>query len=257
MVPQLQETDGNRNADAFTALEDGVHAALETYSNVHRGSGHNSMVTTHLYEQARDIVLEYLGLNKEKFKVIFCTPRRAGLLMEKLDPARYRCLSSADIGLPLGLRALAVETKALPGGPPFQPGGGTARLVSPSWVIWARSPDKFEAGTPAIINVIAFAKALRLIQHFGKDALKSTAGELLTAAEILQLEIPEKDSGRALLEEFRQTWIGRDFPVPTLEGSRPFINLDNGASTPTFKPIWEAVSRTWRQPRQVQEDIIY
>ena len=51
--------------EAFAELERGVHAALETYSNVHRGSGHNSMVSTHLYEQARDIVLEYLGLNKK------------------------------------------------------------------------------------------------------------------------------------------------------------------------------------------------
>ena len=53
----------NEIAAAFTELERGVQAALETYSNVHRGSGHNSLVTTQLYEQARDIVLDYLGLN--------------------------------------------------------------------------------------------------------------------------------------------------------------------------------------------------
>jgi len=45
------------NTEAITELERGVHAALETYSNVHRGSGHNSMVTTHLFELGRDIVL--------------------------------------------------------------------------------------------------------------------------------------------------------------------------------------------------------
>lgn len=67
----------HETAGAFTELERGVHAALETYSNVHRGSGHNSLVSTHLFEQARDIVLEYLGLNKDKYVVIFCTPRRA------------------------------------------------------------------------------------------------------------------------------------------------------------------------------------
>ena len=77
-------------------------------------------------------------------------------------------MSSQDIGLPLGVRALAVERKALPGGAPFQTGGGTARLVSPGWVIWAKAPDRFEAGTPAIVNVIAFAVALRLIQQFRK-----------------------------------------------------------------------------------------
>jgi len=60
----------NKTYQPFVELERSVHAALETYSNVHRGSGHNSMVTTHLFEQARDIVLEYLGLNKRKYKVI-------------------------------------------------------------------------------------------------------------------------------------------------------------------------------------------
>ena len=54
--------------DTFDDLERGVHAALETYSNVHRGSGHNSIVSTHLFEQARDIVLEHLGLEIDEHK---------------------------------------------------------------------------------------------------------------------------------------------------------------------------------------------
>lgn len=62
--------------DKFPELEQGVHAALETYSNVHRGSGHNSIVSTHLYEQARKIVLEYLGLGGDRYVAIFCTPSR-------------------------------------------------------------------------------------------------------------------------------------------------------------------------------------
>ena len=43
---------------------------------------------------------------------------------------------------------------------------------------------------------------------------------------------------------------------PRWKAIRPFINLDNGASTPTFTPIWNAVCQTWRQPRQVQQEII-
>ena len=161
----------NEIAEAFTELERGVQAALETYSNVHRGSGHNSLVTTQLYEQARDIVLDYLGLSKDRYTIVFCAPRRAELLKAQLKPKSYQCLSSEDIGLPLGIRALAIDRKALPGGVPFQTGGGTARLVAPRWVIWAKAPDRFEAGTPAIVNVIAFAKALRLIQQFRKGCL--------------------------------------------------------------------------------------
>ena len=252
----------NDSADAFAALERGVYAALETYSNVHRGSGHNSLASTHLYEQAREIVLQYLGLDSDKYVVIFCTPRRAEALKAHLKPRSYQMVSSQNIGLPLGLRALAVERQALPGGAPFQTGGGTTRLVSRGWVIWAKGPDRFEAGTPAIVNVIAFAAALRLIQRFGKDAFQDAAAQELavagdlTAAEILHHDELDKYSGRELLDQLRQTLIGRDVCVPTVEGTRPFINLDNAASTPTFMPIWDVVRRTWGQPQEVQQAII-
>ncbi len=169
--------------------------------------------------------------------VIFCTLRRAEALKARLDPKSYQVLSSQDIGLPLGVRALAVERKALPGGTPFQVGGGTARLVSPGWVIWARSPDKFEAGTPPIVNVIALAQALRLIRHFGKDAFQAAAVEKRTAIEILYHDKLEQCAGRELLDEFKQTLIGQRAPVPTIEGPQPYINLDNGTSTPTFTSI--------------------
>jgi hypothetical protein len=95
-------------SDMFNELESGVFAALETYSNVHRGSGHNSMVTTYLYEKAREIVLEYLGLNKKKFVVIFCTPRRAALLIGQLRPGSFTSVASHDFRLSLGVWALAV-----------------------------------------------------------------------------------------------------------------------------------------------------
>ena len=113
--------------EAFTELTHSLHTALETYSNVHRGSGHNSLVSTHLYEQAREIVLEHLGLDQDRYTVVFCTPRRAEQLKDRLKAGSYHILSSQEIGLPLGLRAVAVARNALPAGAPFQAGGGTAR----------------------------------------------------------------------------------------------------------------------------------
>ena len=246
----------NASATAFTELARGVQTALETYSNVHRGSGHNSLVTTQLYEQAREIVLEYLGLSKDCYTIVFSTPRRAELLTAGLKPKDYHCLSSEDIGLPLGVRAIAIDRKALPGGVPFQTGGGTARLVAPRWVIWAKAPDRVEAGTPAIINVIAFAKALQLIQQFGSNSFQNIPLEQQSANDILYHDELEQLSGRELLMQLKQTLIGRGVRVPTTEGDKPYINLDNGASTPTFTPIWKAVRQTWRQPRPVQQEII-
>jgi len=241
---------------SYEELERAVHAALETYSNVHRGRGHFSMVTTHLYEQARDIVLEYLELNKGIYIVIFCTPRVAEALKSKLKPESYHCLSSQDIGLPLGIRALVVKRKALPEGPPAQAGGGTARLVSHEWVLWEKAPDRFEAGTPAIVNVIAFAKALQLIKHSGDDTFRIAPSEKRSAAEILYNDELEKFTGRELLDRLKQTLIGKGKIVPTYEGDRPFINLDNSASTLTFSTIWDAARQTLHQSTQIQNEII-
>jgi len=233
-----------------------VYVALETYSNVHRGSGHKSMVSTHLYELARDIVLEYFGLKNGKYVVIFGTRRRAEALKSQLEPADYRCVSSQDMGLPLGVWALAVDRRALSDVTSFDTGGGTARLVSPGWVVRAKAPDKFEAGTPAIINVIAFARALQMSRHSEKSAFMHASSENRTAAEILYHDELEHYSGQQLLAELRKTRIGRGVLVPTMEGIRPYINLDNSASTPTFMPVWEAVCKAWRQSDQVLQEII-
>lgn len=240
----------------FVDLERGVHAALETYANVHRGSGHNSIVSTYLYEEARDIVLEYLGLSKGRYAVIFCTPSREAALKALLKQKDYLSVSSRDTGLPLGIRALAVKRRALPKGTPFQTGGGTTRIISPDWVVWADTPDRFEAGTPAIVSVIAFAKALRLIHQHGNEAFIDPSGEKLTAREIIYGDELEKYTGVELMDKLRQTLIGRGIQVPTTEGAKPFINLDNSASTPTFMPVWNAVRLTWRQPTQVQKEIV-
>jgi selenocysteine lyase/cysteine desulfurase len=242
---------------SYQELERAVYAALETYSNVHRGSGHNSMVSTYLYEQARDIVIEHLELKKGNYIVIFCSPRGAETLQANLIPKSYYCLSSQDIGLPLGVRAIVVRRKALPSQIPFMTGGGTARLVSPGWIIWARGAEKFEAGTPPIVNVIAFAKALQLIKLHGKDAFRLAPADRLTAPEILHSDELEKYSGIELLNELRQTLIGKDIIVPTLKGARPFINFDNSASTQTFKPVWNAVCKTWHLDSQVHNEIIH
>ncbi|PKP31326.1 MAG: hypothetical protein CVT99_09250 [Bacteroidetes bacterium HGW-Bacteroidetes-16] len=246
----------NDQVDAYSALERAVQLALNTYANVHRGSGHNSMVSTHLYEKARVIVLEYLALNKKKYVVIFCTRKSQAVIKTQLAPGSYKSISSEDIGLSLGVWALAVNKKALPHGAPLFSGGGTTKLVSKDWVIWADVPEKFEAGTPAIINVIAFAKALSLIQQKGKDIFLNPHTDKLPAAEILYQDQLESYSGKELLHELRQTLIGHDVLVPTMEGARPFINLDNSASTPTFTPVWNAFRQTWCQSTHVKQEII-
>ncbi len=144
----------------------------------------------------------------------------------------------------------------MPKGPPFQTGGGTAKLVSKEWEIWAGAPDRFEAGTPAIINVIAFARALRMIQQSGKDIFLDPAAEKMDANEILYHDELEGFTGKELLDKLRTTLIGRGTPVPTMEGIKPFTNLDNSASTPTFTPVWNAFRQTLHQPEKIKREII-
>ena len=240
----------------FAELESGVRSALETYSNVHRGRGHYSIVTTHLFEQASDIILEYLGLDKRVYTVIFCTEARASVLRSNLEAGSCTIISSHETGLCLGVTAVAVKRKALPKGLPYEAGGGTANLIGPDWVMWADAPGRFEAGTPAIINIIAFAKALRMSGKRGKITFTDQAAEKLSAEEILYTDDLVGYSGHELLARLRSSIIGLDTVVPTTEGSRPYINLDNAASTPAFEAVWDAVCKTLRQPLQVQKDII-
>ncbi len=249
------ETVSNR-VNFFDHLEDAVYATLETYSNVHRGSGHFSMVTTHLFEQAREIILNYLELDKNKYVVIFCSPDRAKIFASKLKKDSYHLLSSRDIGLPLGVDVLAVERKALPGGIPFQAGGGTTRLIAPKWIVWAKAPEKFEAGTPAIINIIAFTRALQLIKRNDTDRPDDGKTTELSSFDILYRDEFDKFSGKDLLEKLRQTLIGLNTRVPTMEGIKQYINLDNGASTQALAPVWKAVCQVWRQEERIHKEII-
>jgi selenocysteine lyase/cysteine desulfurase len=241
---------------AFAELKQSLRAAIETYSNVHRGSGHFSMVTTRLFEQARRQVLEFVEVRASDAVVVFCAPRRAEILKAQCGAGLLRCLSSEQFGLALGVTALVAKRSALPHGAPSEAGGGTARLVSRDWVVWAKAPCKFEPGTPAIVNVIAFAKALQMTKRLGINRFERPPSTASSAEDILYKDELEALSGRELLEGLRRMHIGKEVLVPTRLGNQPFVNLDNGASTPTFEPIWQAFFETLRQPESTQTQIV-
>jgi len=235
-------TSTDRPADIATTLEDRLLTALARYSNVHRGTGHNAIITTALYERARTFVREHLGLGRDH-TVVFLTPWRTANFLRQLNQSRVPVVSSADVGLPLGIRAVAARVSSLPRGVPFQPGGGTIRMVSPDAVAWAGAPDRFEAGTPNVIGAIALASALRLGGPAPDPAAERRAAE-------------DNLSGEGLLAVLKQQLVGGDAVVPTADGDRSYVNLDNGASTPTFRPIWHAFCRALRAPAPVQSEMV-
>jgi selenocysteine lyase/cysteine desulfurase len=261
MIPHYQKGTGSYSAYhktdlAFAELEHSIFTALETYSNVHRGSGHKSLATTALLDHARELVLEYLEFDKQEYSVIFCTPARSDALTDRLKPGSFRIISSRDIGLPVGIRALAVKKGALPGGFPYQTGGGTARLVSPRSVVWAKAPGKFEAGTPSIVCIIAFVKALTMIRHYGDDLFRKPPPTEKSVSGILHHDDLESFTGIELLTKLGQSVIGGKLPVPTRTGLKQFINFDYAASTPTFVEVWDAFRYSWRQPETLHCEIV-
>lgn len=242
--------------EVVAELERSIEAALETYSNVHRGSGQNSLVSTELFERSRLIVLQWLGLSEKQYTVIFCTPFRANQLTKLLGPGTFRTISSQEFDLPFGVVALAVKKNALPKGVPYQSGGGTVKIVSPDHVLWANAPDKFEAGTPAIINVIAFARALQLAKISSNDCFAGKFNQNISADQVLSSPEFDRLSGESLLKKIKASLLGKHLEVPTETGLRHYTNLDNGASTPTFQPVWEASRKTLSLSRENRANLI-
>jgi selenocysteine lyase/cysteine desulfurase len=250
-------TSTTPNTDAAWAnLEASVRTVVETYSNVHRGSGQFSTVTSVLFERARSVVLQFLGLDEKHYAVAFCTPRRAEALEAQLGTAALRCLSSDDIGLPLGVRALVAKKSILRRSTPIETGGGTARLVSGNWVVWAKAPGRLEAGTPAIVNIIAFARALQLLGQTAITRFEPASDSHDFVTDILFRDRLDAFSGSTLLNELRLTLVGGGIHVPTRDGHRPYVNLDNAASTPTFAPILDTFCAALRLPQTAREAII-
>ena len=242
--------------DTDSSLEKALYFALQHYSNVHRGTGHHSRISTMLYENARRSVRKHFSANRNMV-IIFCSPWRLECLLSQLKPnAQFTIVSSRELDLPMGIRALLVHKKDLPKGTPLQPGGGTVTMVSHQTVSWADAPDRFEPGTPNIIGAIALAKWLSCAQMRGNRISSANPSVDCTPEQILYNDGLSGLMGVKLLEKLGKMVIGRHSSVPTSNGYSNYINLDHGASTPTFEPIWEVVRKTLRQSPATHQGII-
>jgi selenocysteine lyase/cysteine desulfurase len=251
----IKDQSLSSNRTLFGELERRVYTAIKRYSNVHRGAGQHSMISTILFERAREIILEYLGLTKSEYVVVFGSARQIKNLKGEIKDDNYTYqLFSNDFGLPLGVGGLAARKNALPRGAPFARGGGIVKLVSRNFVIWKDAPQRFEAGTPNILGAITLAAALRIIL-INKNIFHNKAAPC-SAKSILYNDGLEELSGKELLSKLRESVVGDGTNVPTSEGLVPYVNFDNAASTPTFEVIWEVVRKTWRQPDRVLNDIV-
>jgi len=101
----------------------------------------------------------------------------------------YACSGHKVFG-PTGVGILWGRTALLDAMPPWQGGGDMIHTVSFSGSTYAALPAKFEAGTPAIAEVIGLGAALRYIRGIGFEAIGAWEHELLSRATELVRAVP-------------------------------------------------------------------
>lgn len=104
--------------------------------------------------------------------------------------ADFYAFSGHKVYGPTGVGVLYGKTALLEAMPPWQGGGEMIQTVSfETPTTFAAIPHKFEAGTPAIAEVIALGEALRWVEGVGLAAIDDWEGQLLEAATARVLRI--------------------------------------------------------------------
>lgn len=126
--------------------------------------------------------------------------------------ADYYVLSAHKMLGPSGVGCLIGRTDALRDLPPFLGGGDMIREVFVDRSTYAPLPSTFEAGTPAIAEVVGFGAALTYLNTLGMDAVHAHEQALLTyalaelgAVEGLELYGPRSERGAVVSFNVRGT----------------------------------------------------
>lgn len=83
---------------------------------------------------------------------------------------------------PSGVGVLYAKEKLLESMDPYQSGGDMIESVSFEKTTYAKLPNKFEAGTPAIAEIVGLGEALRYVERIGFENISSLEKELLDYA---------------------------------------------------------------------------
>ncbi|NWN83259.1 MAG: cysteine desulfurase [Halomonas sp.] len=109
--------------------------------------------------------------------------------VQDLD-ADFYAFSGHKVYGPTGVGVLYGKAELLESMPPWQGGGEMIATVSfETATTFAEIPHKFEAGTPAIAEVIALGEALKWVNGIGVDAIGDWEGRLLAHATERVLKI--------------------------------------------------------------------
>lgn len=130
----------------------------------------------------------------------------------------FYCFSGHKIYGPTGTGVLYGKENLLDAMNPYQTGGEMIESVTFEKTTFAKSPAKFEAGTPAIAEIVGLGSALDYVSAIGLDAIHAHESALLKEATAKLLQIPglriigtAKDKGSVisfLLDEIHPHDIG-------------------------------------------------
>lgn len=101
--------------------------------------------------------------------------------VQELDCDFYAFSGHKTYG-PTGVGVLYGKMKYLESMPPYRSGGDMISVVSFEKTTFQKPPHRFEAGTPAIVEVIGLGKAIEFIENIGLDEINKHEHELLLYA---------------------------------------------------------------------------
>ncbi len=105
--------------------------------------------------------------------------------MQDLDCDFY-AISGHKMYGPTGIGVLYAKKKWLEDLPPYQGGGGMIREVKKKGISYGELPNKYEAGTMATAQVIAFNESIKFLKKIGIENIEKHEKELLDyAVELL------------------------------------------------------------------------
>ncbi|MDZ7372640.1 MAG: aminotransferase class V-fold PLP-dependent enzyme [candidate division KSB1 bacterium] len=102
----------------------------------------------------------------------------------------FLAFSAHKMYAPFGSGALIARRDLLTADEPWEVGGGTVRVVTPSAVIYANAPESEEAGSPNVVGVLALAAAIDWFRTTGMDAVEQFERELTRAAWKTLISVP-------------------------------------------------------------------
>ena len=99
--------------------------------------------------------------------------KKTNMNPSKIEKIDFMSFSAHKMYAPFGVGVLITPHKLLNREKPEYSGGGTVKLVTKNKVLWKKTPQKDEAGTPNIMGVIALAEAIKQLTRIGLNNISN------------------------------------------------------------------------------------